>query len=482
MIDEQVDTLSRTTMGLTMGCARCHDHKFDPVSTKDYYALAGIFMSTKTMEIMKKPRMWYEHSLATESDLGRKAAHEQQVASGKKEVADFIAGETAKLKATGTTLPKNPESAFPAAAKAKLKRLRDEVAALEKNPPVMPAAMGLIDRDPVDLAVHIRGDFLNLGEVVPRRFPAVLVGDRQPSLDRQHSGRLELANWITRPDHPLTGRVIVNRIWRWHFGQGIVRTTDNFGILGEQPSHPELLDWLASAFTSPTHPHTRTPTQGLNWSFKAMHRLLMLSNTYKMSSAHDPKAAAVDPENRLHWRFDVRRLEAEEIRDALLAVSGTLDRTMGGSILPLKNREYVFDHTSKDNTRYESKRRSLYVPIIRNHLYDVFQLFDFGDGAIPEGNRPTTTVAPQALFMMNSALVGDCAKELAGKLLARTDLDEEARIDGLYQSAFSRAANPKEIARGRQLLQRFSAQGDRAQSWAWLAHTTLASNEFLFLR
>jgi hypothetical protein len=184
----------------------------------------------------------------------------------------------------------------------------------------------------------------------------------------------------------------------------------------------------------------------------------------------------------------VRRLEAEEIRDSLLAVGGLLDRTMGGSILPLKNREYVFDHTSKDNTRYDSRRRSLYIPVIRNHLYNVFQLFDFGDGAIPEGNRPTSTTAPQALFMMNSDLVHDCAENLARGLLDRSDLDDAGRARLLYEKAYGRPASPEETARALSLLNRFSrslpeAKGNRPlQAWTSLCQVILASNEFVYVR
>jgi hypothetical protein len=478
MIDEQVDTLGRTTMGLTLGCARCHDHKFDPISTKDYYALAGIFKSTKTMEVMKKPRMWFEYPLATEADLARKAESDKRIAAAKAEISTLVARETETLKKSGTPMPKSPETAFPKEIQDELKRMREAEAELEKNAPEMPAAMGLTEAKPVDLPVHIRGDFLNLGEMVPRHFPTVLVGNAHPPLDRTHSGRLELAQWITNPEHPLTPRVIANRIWRWHFGQGLVRTTDNFGLLGEKPSNPELLDWLARRFMDD------------GWSFKKAHKLLMLSSAYTMSSAYNPAAAEMDPENRLHWRFDIRRLEAEEIRDSLLAVSGTLDLTMGGTIFPLKNREYVFDHTSKDNTKYVTHRRSIYIPIVRNHLYDVFQLFDFGDGAVPDGNRATTTVAPQALFIMNSAVVSDASTALASKLLERTDLDADGKIDLLYQQAYNRPATSAETARARTLLTRFqSAQPAgtqppvrEKQAWTWLAHTALSANEFLFLR
>ncbi len=209
-----------------------------------------------------------------------------------------------------------------------------------------------------------------------------------------------------------------------------------------------------------------------------------------MSSAYDPRAAARDPENRLFWRAAVRRLEAEEIRDAILAVSGLLDPTMGGKSLPLKNREYLFDHTSRDQTRYDSRRRSVYLPVVRNHLYDVFQLFDFGDGAVAEGNRPTTTVAPQALFFLNSDLVIDAAEALAAGLL-REPLPPGERIRRLYLRLYSRPPSAREARWAEALLRRFAEEASRSESepsrrelraWSWLAHTLLAANEFVYLR
>jgi hypothetical protein len=468
MVDEQLDTLGRTTMGMTFGCARCHDHKFDPITTEDYYGLAGIFKSTKTIQVTAKPRMWFEYPLPTT---------DPKVLEYEARTAAIRARLEAIQQAIIRRSRREPGQPTPEET-AERAKLGAELKALEKDPPVRPAAMGVTEGQAVDLPVHIRGSFLQLGDTVPRRVPAVLAVGGQPAIPGDRSGRLELARWLTSPQNPLTGRVIVNRIWRWHFGQGLVRTPDNFGILGEKPSHPELLDWLATRFRKD------------GGSFKAMHRLLMLSNTYQQSSAPNPVALRVDPENRLRWRSDIRRLQVEELRDSLLAVSGTLDRTMGGSILPLKNREYVFDHTSKDNTRYDSKRRSLYIPVVRNNLYDVFQLFDFGDGQVPEGSRPSTVVAPQALFMMNSDFVADAAAALAESLLKRTDQSDAARVSDLHARVYGRPATPAEAARARRLLERFqqsqSAEQDPARralnAWTWLCHTTLAANEFLYLR
>ncbi len=484
IIDEQMDTFGRAILGLTFGCARCHDHKFDPIPTKDYYALAGIFKSTRTMETFKKVARWYEIPIPTPADLARKTEHERQVAEQKRAIANVLAAADEQLKSGGEQAPadekpQDREARYPDETKAELKRLRDALAALEKQAPEMPSAMGVCEGEPVDVAVHIRGDHLNLGPVVARHFPRALAGEDQPPLDAGRSGRLELAEWLVSKDHPLTARVMVNRIWRWHFGQGIVRSTDNFGRLGEPPSHPELLDWLALRFIDS------------GWSIKAMHRLLMLSAAYQMSSAYDERSTAADPDNRLHWRMEPRRLEAEEIRDALLAVSSQLDRAMGGSLLEVKNRGYLFDHTSKDKTSYDTTRRSLYLPVIRNHLYDVFQLFDSTDASVPEGNRVTTTVAPQALFMMNSDLVSQASDVLAKALLARAEADDAGRVNRLYVLAYARPPSPAESSRAQSLLSRFDAllaadENDAAQrrqrSWTLLCQVVFAANEFVYLR
>ena len=189
--------------------------------------------------------------------------------------------------------------------------------------------MGVEDQAITNLRIHVRGNHLTLGEEVPRRFPRILAGENQPPLESSRSGRLELAAWLTGPDHPLTARVMVNRLWLWHFGDGLVGSPDNFGRLGETPVNPDLLDWLSRRFVAS------------GWSIKAMQRLIMLSSTYQMSTRFDPRAAQVDPENRLHWRTSRRRLDAEAIRDAILAVSGELDATMGGTLLTEKNHAYV---------------------------------------------------------------------------------------------------------------------------------------------
>jgi cytochrome c553 len=481
IIDEQIDTLGRAVLGLTLGCARCHDHKFDPLSTEDYYALAGIFKSTRTMEHFKKVARWHENLLATEQELALQASHDKEVARLKDALQQLTRQANDKLKAAkpGAELPKNAEVSYPDETKAELKRLREELARVEKAAPVLPSAMGVTEGTVADTAVHVRGSHLTLGKVVPRRVPVVLAGPGQPSFHENESGRLQLARWLVRPDHPLTTRVMVNRIWRWHFGQGLVRTPDNFGHLGEPPVNQPLLDWLAHRFVEN------------QWSVKALHRLILLSATYQMNSAADPQTTEVDPDNRLHGRADVRRLEAEAIRDALLAVSDTLDPAMGGSLLHVKNRDYLFDHTSKDATRYDSRRRSLYLPVIRNHLYDVFQLFDSTDATVPNGDRATTTVAPQALFMMNSELVAQVSETLAARLLDAGDLDDSGRVQRLYAKAYGRGATKEETARALALVEDVEwvlrekepdAGKRRLQAWACLCQVTVAANEFIYIQ
>jgi hypothetical protein len=373
-------------------------------------------------------------------------------------------------------LPPKPEAYYPAETTAELKRQRDALAALEKSCTPLPEAMAVYEGKAQDLRVHLRGSHLTLGAEVRRQFPRILAGTEQTPIDEQQSGRLQLAEWLTRPDHPLTARVMVNRLWRWHFGAGLVRTPDNFGRLGDRPTHPQLLDWLARRFVES------------GWSVKALHRLILLSSTYQMSTAHDANAAQLDPENRLLWRMNRRRLEAEAIRDAVLATSGQLDRTVGGSLLDGKDRAYVPGYPNSTYDKYDFKRRSVYLPVLRSLVYDVFQTFDFADPSVSNGDRPTTTVAPQALFMLNSALVAAQARHMARALLARSDLDESGRVHTAYLRAFGRPPLQDETTRSLEFVRRFGAAADsqtiepterRTRAWQSLCRAMMSSSEFI---
>lgn len=482
IVDEQIDTMGRAFLGLTLGCARCHDHKFDPLSTEDYYGLAGIFTSTRTMENFKKVARWHENPLLDPNQIAQKASADKKIPKLKEEIKALTAKETERIKSAqkpGEKPPANLVPMFSETAKAELKKLRDELAQLEKLLADLPTAMGVDEATTGDVPVMLRGNHLNLGKVIPRHFPVVLAGTQQAPLPSKQSGRLELARWMASKDNPLTARVMVNRIWRWHFGQGLVRSVDNFGRLGERPSHPQLLDWLASRFMES------------GWSIKTVHREIMLSATYQMNSALDANALQADPDNRLLWRMNLRRLEAEEIRDALLAVSSTLDKTVGGPALKdVKNRDYLFDHTSKDKTTYDTKRRSIYLPVIRNNLFDVFQLFDATDASVSNGDRATTTVATQALFSLNSQQMAESAEKLAASVLKRNDLDDAGKIRRAYALAYGRPATARELERFRTGVADFdndlrAKETDdakrRARAWSLMCQVLLAANEFIYV-
>jgi hypothetical protein len=350
----------------------------------------------------------------------------------------------------------------------------------------MPVVMAVADADKAEnVRVHVRGSTQSLGDEVPRGFPAVLAtGGRPTAIPAPHSGRMELARWMARPDHPLTARVQVNRVWQGHFGEGLVRTPDNWGLTGEKPTHPELLDWLAHTFANDDR-----------WSLKRLHRRILLSATYQMSSTAAPavlaRASRVDPENRLLWHKSRRRLEAEPLRDAILAVSGRLDKTRGGSLLSTPNNDYVTNDQSADAARYTSDRRSIYLPVIRNALFDQFQAFDVGDPTTVNAKRASTTVAPQALWLLNSPFVREQASAFADDLARRPALaDDTARLRRAYARALGRSPTPAETARASAFLTRADAllaraEPDaakrRARVWQALCQVLLASNEFVYV-
>ena len=473
IIDEQIDTIGRAFMGLTLGCARCHDHKFDPIRADDYYALAGVFKSTRTMESFKRIAKWNENSIATVEQCGEKAEFDRKITEHKAAIQQATEAANAELKSQlGTaTLPKDAESQYSQESKDKLKQLRDELTALEAALPELPTAMGVVDAEPTNTQVHIRGSHLSLGKQVQRGVPEVIAFDGQPAIGEQQSGRLQLAHWLTRPEHPLTSRVIVNRMWRWHFGRGLVGSTDNFGNLGDRPVNQPLLDFLA----------IRLMESG--WSLKDLHREIVLSSTYQMCSSNNDVAVGLDPENHWQWRANLRRIEAEAVRDSILSVSGLLDTEMGGSMLHVGNRAFLFDHTSKDETTYDTTRRSIYLPVIRNHLFDVFSLFDSTDASVPTGDRATSTIAPQALFLMNSDFLARTSQALAERLVKEVPSDERARVTRLYTLAFGRPPSDAETEQALTFVA--AAAGDRTSpqtGWEALCHVMLVSSEFLHLQ
>ncbi len=452
IIDEQVDTVGRALLGLTFGCARCHDHKFDPVPQRDYYALAGIFRSTRSMENLAFVSKFNERPLVPPDEVERVAAHDRALKEAKQRLEKAGAKPAAGAEATK---PADP---------AELERLKAEVARLQAEaPPAVPLALAVAEDQATNLPVMARGSHLNPGrELVPRGSPSLLRAVSVASPAAGASGRLELAQWLTHPANPLTPRVLVNRVWQAHFGEGLVRTPDNFGLRGEPPTHPELLDWLARSFMAS------------GWSLKWLHRQIVLSDAYGQSSEFGPaRVEEADPENRWLHRYPIQRLEAEMVRDALLAVSGRLDRTVGGSVVNWKNDEYV----PGDEEPFRVLRRALYLPVVRDRGHDLFTAFDGANASVSVARRSSTVVSPQALYLLNSKIVRESADALGQRVVA---LPESVRVERLHRWILGRSARASESGRAAQLLSdpRLAALKE-PERWAVLAHALLCSNEFI---
>jgi len=574
-LDDRVDTLARGFLGLTVSCARCHDHKYDPIPTQDYYSLAGIFHSSKLANL----------PLAARDVVERFEAGQRQVQEADQRLKDFVrtektrlaeahAGEVAayllaawkvrarrqtdtqfsvaklakqdglnaaaldrclKLLEPGNkngknvaelavcrkTMPKgmvpepgpdvvkaaddlqkrilsllaNRDKAPPkqpkgngtgpkddltplffgekgvfavtdkelpnrlaADGKARLENLNAELLRMTKLlPPAPPLAHGIAEGSPANLRVYLRGDPSKLGETAPRRFLRALAGDDPPRFTKG-SGRLELARAIAAKDNPLTARVIVNRIWAWHFGRGIVGTPSNFGNLGERPTHPELLDHLAARFVEK------------GWSIKWLHREIMLSAVYQLAAHDDPEARQKDPNNRLLWRANRRRLDVESWRDSLLAVAGQLDGTFGGPRTDLAGAQ--------------NHKRTVYGKVSRHELNGLLRLFDFPDANLTSERRTETTVPQQQLFALNSPFFVAQAKALAKRL--RTEApDDKARVRWAYLLAFGRPAADAETALALAYLARTDEPAEAARNqltrWERYAQALLAANEFLYI-
>jgi len=602
--DEQVDVVSKAFLGLTMSCARCHDHKFDPILTRDYYSMVGFFADTRSfrdpsthvskllfvplvekeqwaeyerqqeeirrakfeadnipeieVEEYVKPyvdaaaaymlaaRTVYEDGVALDeaaktADLDsallarwaeylkpgeevrahmaawdkaskddRAAAAEKFAASLQEEFANwtkklanwrkqanrpaeeitmgipnkprFEAGENRFFHevyiAGSGPLAFNSKEELAAILKPETKQriaeLEAKVAALEADAMPEPARADAVEDKPakerVEQHVFIRGDYSSKGEPAPKVFPAIVAGLEQEPIRTNGSGRLELGEWMASDDNPLTARVIVNRVWHWHFGEGLVRTPNNFGKMGEEPTHPELLDYLASRFIED------------GWSIKKLHKRILLSSTYRMSSAISESKALTDPENRLISRFNRRRLDVEELRDGLLAVDAALDLSMGGTM-----QEGFGTDGENSNDRLsinpdEQVRRTVYLPLRRANLPALLNLYDFGDATTSMGRRAETNVAPQALFLMNSQFVADRARGLAAELLDHDD--SAARVRRAYLATLNRAPEAEEIDTGltyvAALQQKFK-DADPLDAWQSFCRILMASNEFIYV-
>jgi cytochrome c553 len=423
VINDRIDVVTKGFLGLTVSCARCHDHKFDPIPTKDYYSLHGIFASCA--EPTFEPVI-------------------SKIVAGP-EYSDYYK-KRMELEAEKDKIETGFRQARRTRDREAVKRLQREqrqnqtaIAKLELSHPAAPArAMVLEDMaKPKNSPVFIRGDAGNKGATVPRHFLQVLSGPYRPAFTNG-SGRLDLAHAIVSKSNPITPRVMINRIWLHHFGEGFVPTPDDLGTMSEDPSHPELLDYLASQFVEE------------GWSIKKIHRLIMLSSVYQESSANNPRYSQVDPNNRLLWRANVRRLEFEALRDSLLAIGGTLDTNMFGRPVELNTEPYA-------------TRRTIYGRVDRSDVADVLINFDFANPDLPSGRRHETTVPQQALFLMNSPLVIEQARKLVALAEFNKCLDDEARIQFLYQRVYQRLARADEVKLGLEFL-RDKAEPEKAGS------------------
>ena len=511
VVDHQLDTVGRALQGLTLGCARCHDHKFDPIPTREYYALAGIFRSTRTLNgrmsggfsdvnrvlLPETPSELRKRALATEEyqkTLDRFLNEYEAVESEKKRLTD----QQKALEEAETEAKEALEKELKEIDK-KLKEAKDRIRLLEFRRPAPPMAIAVQDRAvPKDCRVNIGGDPHNLGEEVPRGFLTVASPAQAGRIDshrnlkglyegfQKSSGRLELAEWLIDPQNRLLARVMVNRIWHHLFGAGLVRTVDNFGAGGEPPSHPELLDYLATRFVE------------LGWSVKGMIREIVLTRTYRQASSHNLKGHEVDPDNRLLWRANRQRLEAESYRDSVLAISGALDRTRGGPTLPLDIPESItlgfptaLTQDAKVNDKFLN-RRTIYLPSVRKNQLpqlDLLNLFDFPDPDQTIGARSVTTVPTQTLYLMNSPFLREQALLTARTLLEAGGPDDKTRVSDFFLQALNRPATKQEVDHALDFIAKFeeklgrlpeAPENPRLKAWARYCHSVFASNEFLF--
>jgi len=435
-LDDRIDTIGRGILGLTIACSRCHDHKFDPIPQQDYYSLAGVFNNTTITDLPLSSAVEvnaYNDLQRRIKDLNNDIRRVQDLA--KKEKRD----------------PSDDEQKQLTEHRQQLEELKKEVR------PKYAEAHTIRDTGEADMAIAIRGNLRKPGDVVPRRFPRILAGEAS-ALFTRGSGRLDLAESVMSSDNPITSRVIANRIWMHHFGKPLVGTPNNFGLLGSKPTHPELLDWLSATLVKS------------DWSLKQLHRLIMASATYQMSSHHDAGAFAIDGANRLLWRMNPRRMDVESWRDALLAVTGELDTTFGGP--PVDNLT-------------SSRRRTLYAKVSRagdRFSSDTFlRMFDFPLMRASVARRTTSIVPQQFLFLMNSPFMVQRARTLVSRIHNETESDKD-QIDRAYRLLFSRSPSAQESQIGLEFLATKPDESNSLSAWHQYAQVLLSSNEFMYLR
>jgi len=604
-VDEQLETIGRGLLGQTIGCARCHDHKFDPIPTKDYYALAGILRNTESI-VNANVGKWVESELPfLQQELEAAKQVQDELALVKSELAkltkdtkvgvigvedlvgivlddtdavlvgnwnkstsnktyvgpgyQYASGGAANTSSTfepqeelsgvyevrfayayGSNRPKKlqvevwdadgsritelDETTVPVvdghfdslgtyrfekgmkprvvvdasksssgaavidavqflseeqvaqesktmdlegdqqAVAARVKELEAKVKELEKLIPPKEIYMTVREQKEIaDTQVHIRGDVHNLGDDVPRGFLQVATYGPTPAISQGQSGRLELGQWITSDSNPLTSRVFANRVWGWLMGVGLVRTPDNFGVTGETPSHPELLDYLAAQL------------KGNGWSTKQLIREIVITDTYQRASAPSEELQERDPENRLLGHMNRRRMDAESILDAMLSVSGKLDLSMGGPTIKSGTKnDYNYPH--------QGYRRAVYWPAFRNSLPEIFQVFDYPNPSVVVGRRDVSSTSPQALFMLNNPSVMEYCNLAAIRFLAMPEIDDEGRITLISLSVLGRKPTPREAEISLSYVQQAQSEEERLQNWSRVIQAVFATVDFRYIK
>ncbi len=504
IIEDVLSTTGQVALGLSLRCARCHDHKFDPITARDYYALYGFFAGTKfpfagaeedrrpsefaplvPPDQLKQYEARHAETLAllksklTETEDRGEATLRVRDLGFKLALAEFVArfdgggdrsqeAESVKVELAKATRQRDAE----------LRQLRTQIKQMEDAGPlaVAPLAYAVRDGNATDVKIQIGGDPSRPGALVPRGVPKILEADGTIDLPATGSGRLALARWLTEGSpRDLVARVMVNRIWQHHFGKAIVPTPSDFGLRGTPPTHPELLEWLAVDFLAS------------GWSIKAMHRRIMLSETYQLASTHDSADAAIDTGNTLYWRFDRRPLDAEALRDSLLALGGNLKLDRPGPHPFPSPETWRFTAHRQFKALYPSEHRSVYLMVQRLHPHPYLGLFNGPDTSVTTAARDSSIVALQALYLLNNPFMHEQSLRFAG-LLVSAESDPTARLSLAYRRTFGREPTGAEQARAREFLGRYArsleAEGvpaDRraVETWAGLARAFFASNEFL---
>ncbi len=468
-LEDTIDTVGRACLGITLRCARCHDHKFDPVPTADYYRLYGIFASTRfpyagSEELVSKkfPRSGFVPLVPEAAAAPRLVAYHHEMDTDRAEVGRLQSAHPRR----------GPDA-------KRLKSLEHRLKILERagSPETLPVAYAVSEGTATDVHIQLHGEPSQEGALVPRGTPQFLADFRGTAPAANESGRLELADWIASPRNPLTARVMVNRVWQHHFGRGIVGTPSNFGTRGSPPTHPQLLDWLTASFIA----H--------GWSIKWLHREIMKSRTYQLASTTDPQNEAIDESNTWHWRFDRQRLDAEAIRDAMLDVAGTLDLSRPGRHPFPTFDDWSWTQHFPFKAAYASNHRSVYLMTQRLHRHPFLGLFDGPDTNTTTDVRSSSTVPLQALFLMNSPFMRETASAFADRACHEAAAPRD-RISRMEELAYSRLPSPTEIARAEEYLAQFHTLAlssglnpTRADAEAWLsyARVILAANEFFYV-